>query len=587
MARIGARVPRRKCGTPTVSVSLAWILALSVWTGFLDSTVPAPPALARSAVEGSEMSMKTNPGVPHKADTLIPLRGEVVDARTRQPLPARVYIEDERGSWLYPDSASPTGSAVPYRKQARQNPRSVEMHSTLSAHPFVIELPPGRYTVIAERGKEYFPESRRVVLADSPVSVTIPLRRWIDMAERGWYSGDTHVHRTLEELPNVMLAEDLNVTFPLLHWVTKAFAPPASGPRSVGVLPEPKPIVVDQTHVIYPLNTEYEIGSVDGKRHVLGAFFVLGHRTLLQAGVPPLGRVARDARRGGALLELDKHAWPWSMALPPIMGVDLYELANNHVWRTEFGFPTFGEPAADYMEIERTERGWTEWGWIDYGLQNYYALLNCGFRLRPTAGTASGVHPVPLGFSRVYVKLDGRFSYEDWFRGLGEGRSFVTNGPMLFVTVNDCDPGHVFTQRDATRQVYRIAGSAVSSQPLARIEIVSEGEVVQQLQPGNRKTETGAYESVLEATFATDRSTWLAVRCFEDDPEKRVRFAHTGPFHIEVAGAPLQPRRVEVEYLMARVQREIDRSEDVLPPQAIEEYRQALREYRDIAATAR
>ena len=52
-------------------------------------------------------------------------------------------------------------------------------------------------------------------------------------------------------------------------------------------------------------------------------------------------------------------------------------------------------------------------------------------------------------------------------------------------------------------------------------------------------------------------------------------------------GAPLRPRRVEVEYLMARVQREIDRSEDVLPPQAIEEYRQALREYRDIAATAR
>ena len=44
-----------------------------------------------------------------------------------------------------------------------------------------------------------------------------------------------------------------------------------------------------------------------------------------------------------------------------------------------------------------------ERGWLDFTFQNYYLLLNCGFRLRPTGGTASGVHPVPLGFGRVYV----------------------------------------------------------------------------------------------------------------------------------------------------------------------------------------
>ena len=40
----------------------------------------------------------------------------------------------------------------------------------------------------------------------------------------------------------------------------------------------------------------------------------------------------------------------------------------------------------------------------------------CGL-LRPTAGTASGVHPVPLGFGRVYVHCPAGFSYEAWVRG--------------------------------------------------------------------------------------------------------------------------------------------------------------------------
>ena len=73
---------------------------------------------------------------------------------------------------------------------------------------------------------------------------------------------------------------------------------------------------------------------------------------------------------------------------------------------------------------------------IDFTLGMYYTLLNCGFRLRPTAGTASGVHPVPLGFGRVYVHLPDGFSYEAWMAGLDAGRSFVTTGPMLVVTAN-------------------------------------------------------------------------------------------------------------------------------------------------------
>jgi len=69
----------------------------------------------------------------------------------------------------------------------------------------------------------------------------------------------------------------------------------------------------------------------------------------LTLGAPPVTPVAEQARREGALLDLDKHDWPWSMALVPIMKVDLYELANNHLWRTEFGMSKWDGAAEDFV----------------------------------------------------------------------------------------------------------------------------------------------------------------------------------------------------------------------------------------------
>jgi len=512
------------------------------------------------------------------------LAGKVVDSDTGKPLPARIYIRGEDGTWYFPKSADKNGSAVEYRKTRGE---SIEMHTTLSAHPFTIHLPAGTYTITVERGKEYHPATRTVIVKEGTQNLTVELNRWIDMASRGWYSGDTHVHRTMEELPNVMLAEDLNVTFPLLHWVTAAFAAPSASDKSAKTTVEPKAVPVDSTRVIYPQNTEYEIFTVNGKQHVLGAVFILNHKSVFDKGVPPVKPVAEQARREGALLELDKHNWSWSMMLVPVMNVDLFELSNNHVWRTVFGFTEFGVPAPEYMQIEKDDRGWTEWGWIDYGFKNYYALLDCGFRLRPTAGTASGVHPVPLGFGRVYVHLNDGFSYDAWMRGLNEGRSFVTTGPMLFVEVNGEEPGQTFTQATADPQQYRIRGSALSGNPLDRIEIVINGEVARTIRPANNMTSQCAYDSPIDEQVRVETSSWIAVRCVEKTPEKRVRFAHSSPVHIDVPGKRLRPRKEEVEFLISRIKDEIARNTRVLPEPALDEYRQALRIYGEIANTAR
>lgn len=522
--------------------------------------------------------------LPCAAQTMVELRGTIVDANTNQPLAARVYLKSDDGKWYFARSADPQGSAVEYRKE--RGKQSVEMHTTLSAHPFAATVPAGKYTLTVERGKEYLPDELLIDLTAGPKSVTVRLKRWIDMAAQGWYSGETHVHRALGDLPTAMLADDLNVALPLTYWVTTANTPPSRGDRNAEAV-GPQLIEVDRTHVIYAMNTEYEIFTVNGKPHTLGAVFALNHKNVLTLGVPPVEPVAVRIHAEGGMLELDKHNWPWSMMLVPVMKVDLYELTNNHIWRTNFAFGKFGEKPPDYMPVEQNAEGFTERGWIDFTFQNYYLLLNCGFRMRPTAGTASGVHPVPLGWGRVYVHLPDGFSYDAWIKGLNVGRSFVTTGPMLVANFDGESPGQGRTVVAGQKAKCRVQGWVRSAYRQRAIEIVAAGHVVRRVSPSNQQLPNGAFESKFDESLESEGSTWLAVRCFEEGPGGRPRFAHSAPYFIDDADHPLHPRSEEIRYLIDRVQAEFVRHTGILSDRALNEYREALRVYEEIALQAK
>jgi len=528
-------------------------------------------------------------------------------------VPCRLYIEDENGKFHFARSAAPApeGTAVIY--DVKRSPTSLEQHTTLSAHPFVAELPPGKYTLTAEHGKEHTVAVQALTV---PATGDIPearlsLEPWVEMQKLNWFSGDTHVHRKLEELPNLIEAEDLHVALPLTYWVRAAYDAPAGMP--VGGHPEPKPIVVESRRdataapirrVIWPVNTEYELFTVNGKSHTEGAVFVLNHKTPLRTAAPPASPVAQAAREQGALLDLDKHSWNWSLMIVPIMNVDLFELANNHVWRTEFLFKNWTlEMLPRDWEIETDADGYTEDGWIDWGFKTYYALLNCGFRMRPTGGTASGVHPVPLGFGRVYVECPEGFTYENWLKGLNAGRSFVTTGPMLRVKFDERPAGTVF-EKSAPHPV-RVTGIAEGLRPLTRIEIIVNGEVARIIEPQNRPATdrkiTGK-STVIDELVPIEHSSWLAVRCFEfrqepasgartcEKPQRarsgRYFYAHTAPAHFEIDG-PVRPRKREVDYFIRRMDEEIARNRGVLAPSEVAEYEKARDIYREIARRAR
>lgn len=517
------------------------------------------------------------------------LVGKVVDADTGKLLPCRLYVQNVADKQFhFARSTAVAGSAVVYDRQLGKS-ASVERHTTLSADGFQADVSPGRYRIRAELGKEYLPVEEIVDVASERTELTLRLKRFSDISQHGWYSGDTHVHRAAEEMPNVMLAEDLNVAFPLSYWVRDSSEVPSAN----GVRVAPEPVAIDARHVYYPLNTEYEIFSISGRRHTQGAVFVLNHQQPLRLTAPPVRKIAAAAREQGALLDLDKHSWNWSAMIVPIMGVDLFELSNNHHWRTQFGFPkwTLENAPPAWPEIETDAVGFTERGWTDFGFQTYYAFLNCGFRMRVTAGTASGVHPVPLGYGRVYVHCGDEFSFQSWMENLNRGHSFVSQGPLLDLRFSNELPGTTWTSRPSGDGV-RVTGTIYSARPLESIQAIRNGEALEiAFESLPAPSDSGAYVTKVDSPVTLPSSGWLALRCFEqspaDAPPGKVVFAHTNPVFVDIDEAPLAPRRRDVEYFIQRIDSELERNAGILSDEALAEFAEARQIYQRILQRAR
>ena len=547
------------------------------------------------------LSLLTALATCRAAAQTVPVYGDITDAATGKPVAARLYLRgDADGKWHFPKSVPPFGSAVRYEKRSGFNTNATEFHTTLSAHQWVAELPPGRYTAVVERGKEYLPLTNQFTVAARPVEVKLPLKRWVNMAERGWFSGDAHNHRAPAELESAMLAEDVNVALPMIDWTTVDIVPPALSDKNMKGSFGARPVVVDPTHVWFPRNTEYEIFRSGGKAHTLGALLIVGHKERFDIPVFPLRRVSERAHAEGGLIDLEKHNWPWSVAIVPVLKPDLFELANNHHWRVEFGVRNWAVPAPKWMKL--AERGLgngsgtdTELAWTHYGFETYYALLNCGFRLKPTAGTANGVHPVPLGFSRVYVHCEGGFSYEKWMKGLGEGRSFVTTGPMVMAKVNGQTQGATLKLGKEPGKL-RVAGE-VMVEPAhdlvtgwSRVEVLVNGVavtnrwqgLVEGKEKGVRKTGGGPFDFQV----SIETSGWVAIRC-EEMCSGRLRFAHTAPWWVEIEGKPLRPRREQADWFVQRTEEEIARNTGVLSAEQLAEFHEALAAWKKIQTTAR
>jgi tetratricopeptide (TPR) repeat protein len=150
----------------------------------------------------------------------------------------------------------------------------------------------------------------------------------------------------------------------------------------------------------------------------------------------------------------------------------------------------------------------------NYVLALYYRYLNLGFRLPPSAGSASGVLANPVGYNRIYAPVAGELTVDKWYSGFREHRGFVTNGPMLF------------WNPQLQGNLLRINVEAIAREPIDRIEIVANGKVL-------RKVDARAGARTLRSVLSLDvkEHSWVAARCYLKTSHT-VRMAHTSPLYL-------------------------------------------------------
>jgi hypothetical protein len=167
----------------------------------------------------------------------------------------------------------------------------------------------------------------------------------------------------------------------------------------------------------------------------------------------------------------------------------------------------------------------------------WHRLLNCGFRVPATAGTDCFLNRIFSqlpGGDRVYVQVKGPLTYADWIAGLKAGRSFVTSGPMLELTIDQLGPGEdirILTPRKAT-----VNAKASSAFPLGKVELLYNGKVAATL-----KTAADDLTAEFNQEVLLDKSGWLALRASAPgvpDSAKPLLYAHTNPIYVEVGGMP-------------------------------------------------
>jgi hypothetical protein len=461
------------------------------------------------------------PDAPGAAPPAVRVRIEVRDRDTGRFVAARFSLADRSGR-----PHTPAG-VIAYHK-------GNERHF-LAASPFEMELPPGRYRLTVARGAEYRATSVDLD-AQAGQSHRVWLERWIDMNGRGWYSGDLHNHRRHDEMPILLAAEDLNLAPTITDWIWED--------RSVALPPEVTDPIrrVDDRHVYSVLDKEVErLEAGPGAVALLGLTSVIpfdGYRLHPSDAV-----YARAARQQGGFVDAEKIVWRDGAALAALGLVDAVGIVHNHFNPHDVELET---DRWGMIPKFRPEFG-TVAGMPLWSMEVYYHLLNCGFRLPVSAGSASGVKASPLGYNRVYAKVSGAFSYQRWFAALKAGRSFATNGPMLFLTVDDRVPGDVL--RVSNTAAVRIRAEALAPRPMERLEIVAGGHIIHTVvAPGA----SGRWAVEFDHVFTRD--TWVAARAFEP-AGPTIRFAHTSPVYVDV-GMPASAA-ADAAFFLAWIDREM------------------------------
>lgn len=506
-------------------------------------------------------------------------------------VPARevtLRVSDEKGepttaSFLFRDGAQ---RVVP--SQAKR------LAPDFGFHPQVyrkdgetVSLADGAYEVEFRRGPESIPEHREIYITEDTKELAFQVKRWIDPAAYGWWSGDHHIHaagckhyaRPTEgvlavDMQRHIMGEDLkvgaNLTWgPCFDFQKQFFTG-----------------TIDKASV-YPYLLRYDVEVSGFGSHQSGHLCLLRLREQIYPGGdskdhwPKLGlNTLKWAKQQGAVTGPAHSGWGLaaeSFELPPTkvpafdgIGANEFLIDITHEVPGSDGKPV---PPIDFLSTVDTP-----WPW-ELGI--WYHTLNVGYRVRISGETDFPcIYGERVGLGRSYVKLDGKLDYDAWCEGIRRGRNYVGDGKshLFDFRVNDQEMGvgdstlklsengkvHVTakvaafldekpdpyfdahlktdppTRKPDTRPYWSLDWSRLGDSRRVPVEVVVNGVAV-------ARTEIEADGELRDLNFEIpiERSSWVALR---------VPFSsHTNPVFVEVAGKPIRASLASAEWCLAGV----------------------------------
>lgn len=438
-------------------------------------------------------------------------------------------------------------------------------------------LPAGEYEVTYGRGPEYLLLKRTIeVPRGEEHREAFRLKRWIKLADLGWYSGDHHVHAagcshyeaptqgvTPEDMMRHILGEDLNVGC-VLSW----------GPCWY----HQKEFFDGQVH---KLSTKSNLMRYDVEVSGFPSSHA-GHLCLLRLkeddypGTTTIDEwpswdlpVLRWGKEQGGVVGFSHSGWGMqvndtrlpSYEMPPFDGIGANEYVVDVV-----------HDACDFISAVDTPIIWE--------LSVWYHTLNCGYRTRISGETDFPcIYGDRVGLGRSYVKLDDpkKLTFDDWVFGLRDGRTYCSDGlaHLIDFRVNNLGVGEpgaggqtsllrigsneplkvsakVAAMLDEQPQTairrkqldekpyWHIERARIDDTRSVPVELVVNGVAVERREvPADGSLQDIAFE------YRPERSCWVALRIFPA--------AHTNPIFVEVDEKPIRASRRSAEWLRRAV----------------------------------
>lgn len=355
---------------------------------------------------------------------------------------------------------------------------------------FHTQLPVGTYQVVVGRGIEYQFNTRTInIVADKETDLSINLSRFSNMPANGWYSGDPHIHASRSRktdsktLLAMAQAEDLHVanimqmgTVGHSYYHQYAWGKMGQYGKDIFTLVpgQEDPRTTRMGHTLH-LNLKAPVRNPE-RYYLYNEVFSAVHK------------------QGG--LSGYAHGGPKSMVL-----------------ELPFG-------AIDFIEILQNGEVYTE---------QWFKALNLGFKLTPVSGSDYPYIDNLIGSVRTYVQTGKQYSPQAWFDGLKDGKLFVTNGPLLSLTVNGNGIGSELNiGRGGNLKIEASVHLNPEIDKLDKIELIQQGKVIAQVKAVNG-------EQVLELTHNVNavKGSWFVIRA---TGKREQILAYSAPVYVEVTG---------------------------------------------------